>query len=210
MTEYRCAHIAKVRTCAAHSGLKCAPLEKPMPTAKPRVTITLEQSTHDVIERLAALQGRTRGVVIAELLDEVVPALSRTVALLEAAAAAPQQVKAGLRAVVEGVHRDLVAVSGDGIGQLDMLLGAFSGGAAEGANPHVVTRGSGMDTHGGQHATEQTGKARPRAAAEPVSALEQQRALYQAEKRAKARLAERLEGLKKKRKGGRKDADARG
>lgn len=180
MAEDRCAHLAKVRTCGAHSGFKCAPLEKPMPTAKPRVTITLEQSTHDVIERLAALQGRTRGVVIAELLDEVVPALSRTVALLEAAAAAPQQVKAGLRAVVEGVHRDLVAVSGDGIGQLDMLLGAFSGGAAEGASPHVVTRGSGMDTHGGQHTAEQTGKARPRAAA------------------------------KGKRTGGGKDADARG
>jgi len=136
-----------------------------MPTVKPRVTITLEQSTHDVIDRLATLQGRTRGVVIAELLDEVVPALSRTVALLEAAAAAPQQVKAGLRAVVEGVHRDLVAASGDGIGQMDMLLGALSEGAAEGVNPHVVTRGSGMGVHGGQDCTESTGKARPRAAA---------------------------------------------
>lgn len=136
-----------------------------MPTVKPRVTITLEQGTHDVIDRLATLQGRTRGVVIAELLDEVVPALSRTVALLEAAAAAPEQVKAGLRAVVEGVHRDLVAVSGDGIGQLDMLLSAFPLGVPGGANPHVVTRGSGMDTHGGGHTTEKTGKARPRAAA---------------------------------------------
>jgi hypothetical protein len=181
-----------------------------MPTVKPRVTITLEQSTHDVIDRLAALQGRTRGVVIAELLDEVVPALSRTVALLEAAAAAPQQVKAGLRAVVEGVHRDLVAVSGDGIGQLDMLLGVVADASVRGANPHVVTRGSGMDTHGGRDTTEQLRKARSRASEGPKSALEQQRELYQAEKRAKARLEERLKGGDGKGKGGRKDAGSRG
>jgi hypothetical protein len=111
-----------------------------MPTIKPRVQVTLESSTHEVIQRLAALQGRTRGSIIAELLDEVAPALTRTVALLEAAAAAPEQVRAGLRNVVEGVHRDLVAASGDSVGQLDILLSAFS---AEGVNPHVVTRGSG-------------------------------------------------------------------
>lgn len=113
-----------------------------MPTVKPRVAVTLEPSTHEVIARLAELQGRTRGAIIAELLDEVAPALTRTVALLEAAAAAPEQVKAGLRAVVEGVHRDLVAVSGDAIGQMDMLFSALSGGTP---TPVPVTRGSGSD-----------------------------------------------------------------
>lgn len=115
-----------------------------MPTIKPRVQVTLEPSTHEVIQRLAELQGRSRGSIIAELLDEVGPALTRTVALLEAAAAAPDQVKAGLRGVVEGVHRELVSVSGDSVDQLDMLLSAMS---AEGVNPHVVTRGSGSGKH---------------------------------------------------------------
>lgn len=115
-----------------------------MPTIKPRVQVTLEPSTHEVIQRLAELQGRSRGSVIAELLDEVGPALTRTVALLEAAAAAPDQVKAGLRGVIEGVHRELVAVSGDSVDQLDILLSAMS---QEGANPHVVTRGSGSGEH---------------------------------------------------------------
>uniref|UniRef100_UPI001C0B5BD0 ribbon-helix-helix domain-containing protein n=1 Tax=Pseudomonas aeruginosa TaxID=287 RepID=UPI001C0B5BD0 len=64
-----------------------------MPTVKPRTTVTLEPSTHAVIDRLAVLQGRSRGAVIADLLDSVAPAMTRTVALLEAAAAAPQQVK---------------------------------------------------------------------------------------------------------------------
>ncbi|MNF74320.1 hypothetical protein D3C85_1059950 [compost metagenome] len=114
-----------------------------MPTLKPRVQVTLEPQTHAVIERLAQLQGRTRGAVIAELLDAVAPALARTVALLEAASDAPRQVKEGLRAVVEGVHNDLVAVSGDMIKQMDWLLGEFNGGPEAGSTPVPVTRGSG-------------------------------------------------------------------
>ncbi|MDG4143705.1 hypothetical protein L5C79_31340, partial [Pseudomonas aeruginosa] len=72
-----------------------------MPTTKPRVQVTMEPHDHEVIARLAKLQGRTRGAVIADLLHEVIPALARTVALLEAAASAPEQVKKGLRSVVD-------------------------------------------------------------------------------------------------------------
>lgn len=112
-----------------------------MPTIKPRVQVTLEPYDHEVIERLASLQGRTRGAVISDLLHEVVPALARTVALLEAAAEAPQQVKKGLRSVVESAHDDLVQAAGDGLKQMDFLLSELT--AQAGANPHVVTRGSG-------------------------------------------------------------------
>lgn len=98
-----------------------------MPTVKPRFVVTCEPDTHEVLQRLADLQGRSRGAIVAELLDEVAPALARTVALLEAAAAAPEQVKAGLRAVVEGVYDDLVEVTGDGVRQMDMILDALEG-----------------------------------------------------------------------------------
>jgi hypothetical protein len=117
-----------------------------MPTLKPRVQVTLEPQTHDVIARLAKLQNRTRGSVIAELLDSVAPALIRTVALLEAAFEAPDQVKQGLRAVVEGVHDELVSVSGDSIKQLDMLMQRLDGDSEEGSTPVPVTRGSGTDS----------------------------------------------------------------
>ena len=117
-----------------------------MPTNKPRVAVTLEPHDHEVIARLAHLQGRTRGAVIADLLHEVVPALARTVALLEAAAAAPEQVKKGLRSVVESVHDELVATAGQGIAQMDWLLGELQGGAGEGSTPVSVTRGSGTDS----------------------------------------------------------------
>lgn len=116
-----------------------------MPTIKPRVQVTMDQETHAVIERLAHLQGRTRGAIIAELLDSIAPTLTRTVALLEAAAEAPQQVKDGLRSVVDGVHQELVEVSGDASAQLDMLIDRLGSEVPQGdANPHVVTRGSGM------------------------------------------------------------------
>lgn len=112
-----------------------------MPTAKPRIAVTLNEHTFQVIARMAELQGCSRGSVVADLLDAVAPALTRTVALLEAAADAPQQVRDGLRSVVESTHNDLVDVSGDTLRQLDFLLGAF---AQDEVNPHVVTRGSGL------------------------------------------------------------------
>lgn len=118
-----------------------------MPTLKPRVQVTLEPETHAVIDRLATLQGRTRGSVIAEFLDSIAPSLTRTVALIEAAMEAPNDVKRGLRAMVEGVHQELVDVSGDASAQLDMLLDQLSNqGSDSGADPHVVTRGSGIPT----------------------------------------------------------------
>ena len=112
-----------------------------MPTAKPRIAVTLEQSTFEVIARMAALQGVSRGSVVADLLDSVAPVLARTVALLEAAAAAPKQVQDGLREVVESAHEDFMVIAGDATNQLDMLFDAFS---KSGVDPHVVTRGSGI------------------------------------------------------------------
>jgi DNA-binding FrmR family transcriptional regulator len=93
-----------------------------MPTIKPRVQVTLEPETHAVIERLANIQGKTRGAVIAEMLDSIVPAISKTVTLLEAAAAAPESLKDNLRSVVESAQADLVGVSGDSKNQLDILM----------------------------------------------------------------------------------------
>jgi len=119
-----------------------------MPTAKPRIAVTLNQFTFDVIARMAELQSCSRGKVVADLLDSVAPALARTVALLEAAAQAPQQVKDGLRSVVEDTHGELVGIAGDAMKQLDFMLDEF---ARLEANPHVVTRGSGSgETRGSQ------------------------------------------------------------
>lgn len=113
-----------------------------MPTIKPRVQVTLEPETHAVIERLASLQGRTRGAVIAEMLDSVAPALTRTIALIEAAQDAPKHVRNGMRKAVESAHAEIVAFAGEGAKQLDAFMDLL--GSPEQANPHVVTRGSGI------------------------------------------------------------------
>ena len=112
-----------------------------MPTNKPRVQVTLEPETHAVIARFAQLQGRTRGSVIAELLDSVSPSLTRTVALLEAAFEAPESVKKGLRGVIEDLQGELVSASGDAAKQLDFVLSQMEQDAQNSAaDPHVVTR----------------------------------------------------------------------
>jgi hypothetical protein len=133
-------HILTKWTPHATLRFKVSTWNTAMPTLKPRVQVTLEPSTHEVIERFASLQGRTRGSVIAEMLDSIAPSLARTVALLEAAAEAPNDVKRGLRAAVEGIQSELVGVAGDASSQLDFLMSELSG---KGADPHVVTRGSG-------------------------------------------------------------------
>lgn len=93
-----------------------------MPTIKPRFTVTMNPFDHEVISRLAALQGCTRGALVADLIGSIVPSLARTVALLEAAREAPEQVKSGLRAVVDSLHGELSSASGDASAQLDSLV----------------------------------------------------------------------------------------
>lgn len=115
-----------------------------MPTVKPRIAITLEQETFDVIARLAELQSRSKGAVVADLIESVLPPLRRTIALIEAAQQAPEHVKAGLRSVVEATHDDLLKIAGSGNQQLDMLLQELSSaGSQAGSTPVPVTRGSG-------------------------------------------------------------------
>ena len=130
-----------------------------MPTSKPRIAITLEPRVYETVERLAQLQGKSRGSVVAELVSSIHEPLMRTVALLDAAMQAPEDVKRGLRGVVEGVESQLVGAAGGGLAQMDWLLGRLGKGpirpapSAErseapkrpkgGPTPVPVTRGSG-------------------------------------------------------------------
>jgi hypothetical protein len=93
-----------------------------MPTSKPRVIVTLDPHVHETIQRLADLQGRSRGKVISELLEAVHPPLMRTVALLEAAREAPEQVKSGLRGTIEQMEHELQESLGGSVQQMDYLL----------------------------------------------------------------------------------------
>ena len=119
-----------------------------MPTSKPRIAITLDPRVYATIERLAQLQGKSRGSVVADLVTSIHEPLMRTVALLDAAAEAPEQVKAGLRGVIEGVESQLVGAAGGGLAQVDWLRArvqaARSGArpARERSEPQVPRKGA--------------------------------------------------------------------
>lgn len=139
-----------------------------MPSKLPTISVRLKPHVFEVFSRLAELQGRSRGSVVAELLETVHPPLMRTVALLEAARDAPAQVQSGLLRTLEDMEMDLVQVSGGSLAQMDMLIerarqparvqaersaaaapaAAFAqkSGKKGGSTPVLVTRGSGRGT----------------------------------------------------------------
>lgn len=137
-----------------------------MPSKLPTISVRLKPYVFEVFARLAELQGRSRGSVVADLLEAVHPPLMRTVALLEAARDAPAQVQSGLLRTLEDMEMDLVQVSGGSLAQMDMLIerarqpargeaerreapteqaAAFAqkSGKKGGSTPVLVTRGSG-------------------------------------------------------------------
>lgn len=107
-----------------------------MPTRKHRVTVTLEPRTGEVIKRMADLQGRSQASVISELIEEVAEPMQRTLALLEAASAAPEQVRHGLRAsaeMIEAQLRESVASFGGESTDLHEFLHRVQNGADDDA-----------------------------------------------------------------------------
>ena len=75
---------------------------------------------------MATLQGVSKSHVINELLESVHPPLMRTVALLEAARDAPQQVQDGLRNTLDAMELELVGDLGRNLTQLDFLVGKMT------------------------------------------------------------------------------------
>lgn len=111
-----------------------------MPSKKPRLNLTLPQNLNETLARLAELQGCSRGAVVVDLLEAIHPPLMRTVALLEAAQAAPKEMREGLRETVEQMEKELTASLGGGVEQMDMLLGALQS-AENGDQPPLSNTG---------------------------------------------------------------------
>lgn len=72
-----------------------------MPTANPRVNVTLSPSLDSLVGRLAGLQRVSKSNVLRELLETAAPALARAVAVMEAAERAKPEVLAGLARSLE-------------------------------------------------------------------------------------------------------------
>lgn len=66
-----------------------------MPTANPRINVTLSPQLDLVVQRMAKCQRVSKSQVLRELLEAAEPALQRAVVLMEAAAGAAQAMKEG-------------------------------------------------------------------------------------------------------------------
>jgi uncharacterized protein (DUF1778 family) len=93
-----------------------------MPTTKPRITITLDEDTHELFKAFAAAQGRSMSSVISEMLKEVSPPIARTLSLLLVAKDAPKQVLDDLTSTFEAAANDARGHFGDSVNQMDLLL----------------------------------------------------------------------------------------
>ena len=93
-----------------------------MPTAKPRITITLEPHTHEVLTRLSAAGGQSMSSIVADYVALAVPSLERLVVVLEQARQAPQEAQSGLAAALERAERQLLPALASALDQNDLFL----------------------------------------------------------------------------------------
>jgi hypothetical protein len=125
-----------------------------MPTANPRIQVTLKPSQHELIRRLAKLQGRSMSKVISELFDEIEPVYERVAVVLQAAKHAQSSANEGMRQAFEKAEGEMAPHVAAAMGQFDLLVTAFGTGAGAGeassasspsqaSTPAPVTRGSG-------------------------------------------------------------------
>jgi len=138
-----------------------------MPSLKPRLALTLPEHRHDLLKRLAALQGVSMASVVTELLEECYPVLERVVVALEVAKTASESARAGLRESCDKAMAEIEPYRDASLESFDRYMGEITrqageplpvsdgkrsaaetgnGSGAEGVNPRVVTRGSGIPT----------------------------------------------------------------
>jgi hypothetical protein len=118
-----------------------------VPTAKPRITITLTDRQHELLSALSLLQKVSMSSIVVDLLETTVPVLERLTAVLQNAANAPQAVLDQLKLSAQSAEDDLNGMQGSMLRQLDLLVessvsvpGAPRSGAP-GAKPPTSNRG---------------------------------------------------------------------
>lgn len=90
-----------------------------MPTANPRINVTLAPSLDALVARMAKLQRVSKSQVLRELLEAAEPALQRAVLLMEAASSARREVLGGLAASMEKAQDQVEAILSDRLAAVD-------------------------------------------------------------------------------------------
>lgn len=130
-----------------------------MPTALPRITITLEPHVYEVLRRLSAAGGQSMSALVVDFLEVAVPPMERMVVVLEQAKTLPAETKESIRGSLLRAEAELLPEIAAAVEQADMFLAqALEKTRAAGAGerqrarhlpraasptPVPVTRGSG-------------------------------------------------------------------
>ena len=102
-----------------------------MPANRPRKHITLDYEVYDVIDQFAKAQGVTFSDVVNETFKGILPPLKSTLALLQAAAEAPQSVRDGLRQTLDNIEREVMGDYAKNSANLDWIAEKFSDSGEE-------------------------------------------------------------------------------
>jgi hypothetical protein len=92
-----------------------------MPTAKPRITITLTEQQHAVLSSLAGLQKVSMSSIVVDLLESTLPVLERLSSILTNAASAPQDLLDELRRTAESAENEVSGMPAHVLGLLDEM-----------------------------------------------------------------------------------------
>lgn len=103
-----------------------------MATTKPRITITLEPRTYEVVSRMAKAGGESMSAVVTGIVDLAVPSFERAVAIVERAQSAGDEVRAGIKSALDRADRDLMPMLLEAVKQSDMFLAGVGHEAADG------------------------------------------------------------------------------
>ncbi len=98
-----------------------------MATTKPRITITLSEQQHELLQSLASVQKVSMSSIIVDLLDTTCPVLERLLEVLKAASNAPKSALEELRKSLENVESDLLASHNQVMGSLSKFENVDAG-----------------------------------------------------------------------------------
>lgn len=124
-----------------------------MATTKPRITITLNQRTYEVLKAISDLGGNPMSAFVAEMLDSALPTLERMAATFQAIKGAQETERGKFLASLDRAQAALEPAVMEAVGQFDLFLATVETAVADGghpageaptaaANPRPVTRGS--------------------------------------------------------------------
>lgn len=98
-----------------------------MPTSKPRITITLNNRQHELLEAMSKVQKVSMSSIVVDLLDTAMPVLERVLEMLDAASKAPKAALDELKRSLDVAEGEVMSLQAAALGQLDLLIAEVGG-----------------------------------------------------------------------------------